>query len=179
MADIGSEELHAIVDEDRRDAADIRQVRAVREIRVVAQEHVAVAHLLHRARSEHRLDAAVERAQVQRDLRALCDQTPAAVEERDRAIAPLLDVGREARAHQRVVHVLRDRQQPVGEHLHRNRIEQRHRSLLIHRKNPKPKQPQRSQRIRARAEHPVSIFRFVFRILSSSVFSVSSVANRL
>src|SRR6185369_13214160 len=56
MTDIGGEEFDPAVYKHRRHAADIRQVRAVREIRVVAQEDVAVLNLVERTRIKHGLD---------------------------------------------------------------------------------------------------------------------------
>src|SRR5690606_27998590 len=55
------------------------------------------------------------------------------VEEADRAIPPLLDVGRERGADQQIAHILGDRQQPVREHFHRHRVEQ---TLLNRRHDP-------------------------------------------
>jgi hypothetical protein len=80
-------------------------------------------HLLDRAGAQDRSHASGERSQVQRNLRTLRDEPSRAVEQRDRAIAPLLDVRGKRRAHERVVHVFRDRQQPIAEDFHRDRIE--------------------------------------------------------
>src|SRR5204862_5300285 len=68
-------------------------------------------------------DSARERTEVERNLRALCDEPPGAIEQRHRAIFALLDVRRERRANQRIVHVLGDGEEPVAEHFHRDRIE--------------------------------------------------------
>jgi hypothetical protein len=128
VSGVGRERDEPTLPEHRRDEVDVRQVAAVGEIRIVADEHVAVAHVGERNVAQQRIDAPGERSQMQGNLRALRDQPPPAVEQRDRAIAPLLDVGRERRADQRVVHVLRDGQQAVAEHLHRDGVENRFRS---------------------------------------------------
>jgi hypothetical protein len=60
--------------EHRRDQVDIRQVASIREVRIVADEDVAVAHVCRRHFRRNGFDAAGERAEVQRNLRALRDQ---------------------------------------------------------------------------------------------------------
>ncbi|MCY1236737.1 hypothetical protein D9M72_494090 [compost metagenome] len=124
VRDIGREEAQRAVPEYRRDDVDVRQVAAVGEVRVVADEYIAVADGAGRELREHRLDGAIQRAQVQRDLRALRNEPAGGIEQRDRAILAFLDIGRERRPDERVVHVLGDGKQPVAEHLHLDRVGQ-------------------------------------------------------
>src|SRR5204863_332976 len=82
----------------------------------------ALAHLGEREVAPHRLDGAEQRAEMQRDVRRLRDQPTLAVEQADRAVAPLLNVGRERGADKIRAHLLGDGQEAVREHLHQDRI---------------------------------------------------------
>ena len=95
-----------------RDERDVRQVRAAR-VRVV--EHVDLARL--RVARHHGGDRLGHRAEVHRDVLGLGDHPPALVEERGRAVAPLLDVGGERGADERRAHLLGDRPQRAADNL--------------------------------------------------------------
>ena len=62
-------------------------------------------------------DRGGHRAEVDGDVLGLGDHPAAGVEDRRRAVAPLLDVGREGRADQRRAHLLGDRAKGVADHL--------------------------------------------------------------
>ena len=78
-------------DRKRRDERDVRQVRPTRE-RVVEDEDVARL----RVARDHGGDRFRHRTEVDGDVLRLGDHAAAGVEERGRAVAPLLDVGGEA-----------------------------------------------------------------------------------
>ncbi|CUK23251.1 Uncharacterised protein [Achromobacter sp. 2789STDY5608615] len=126
VGDVGGEKAQRAFPEHRRDDVDVGQVAAIGQIGVIADEHIAVADLVDQERAQYRAHGAVQRAQVQRDLRALRHQPAGGVEQRHRAVLAFLDVGRERGPHQRVVHVFGDRQQAVAEHLHADRVGQGH-----------------------------------------------------
>jgi len=131
MPDIGGEEAHRAIDKHRRHDRDVGHVGAGGEIRVVAQKGVAVAHLGRRKIAQHTLDRAEQRAEMQWDMGRLGDQPSRRVNQPDRTVAALLDIGRERGADQVRAHLLGDRQQAIGEHLHRHRIGQRARLHVV------------------------------------------------
>ena len=65
----------------------------------------------------HGGDRVGHRAEVHRDVLGLRDHAAALVEERRRAVAPLLDVRRERRADEHRAHLLRDRAERAADHL--------------------------------------------------------------
>ena len=94
------------------DEGHVGEVRAA-GVRVVEHEHVAgrgvVAH--------HRGDRVRHRPQVDGDVLGLGDHPATLVEDRGRAVAPLLDVGREGGADEHRAHLLGDRAQRAAENL--------------------------------------------------------------
>ncbi|MNS92515.1 hypothetical protein D3C72_1266570 [compost metagenome] len=124
VRDIRREKAQRAVPEHRRDDIDVGQVAAISKIGIVADEDVAVADAVRRESAQNGAHRAVQRAQVQRDLRALGHQPARGVEQGHGAILAFLDIGRERRAHQRVVHVLGDGQEAVAEHLHADGVRQ-------------------------------------------------------
>ena len=90
-------------DVDRRDERDVRQVRAAEE-RVVEHPHVAGLDVV----CAHGRDRRRERAEVDGNVLGLDHEPAVGVEQRGRAVAPLLDVGRQRAVDQRGAHLLRD-----------------------------------------------------------------------
>ncbi len=95
-----------------RDERDVGQVRAA-GVRVVEDEDVVGR----RVAAHHGGDGVGHRAEVDGDVLGLRDHPAALVEERRRAVAPLLDVRREGRADEHGAHLLGDRAQRAAEHL--------------------------------------------------------------
>ena len=96
----------------RRDQRDVGEVRSAR-VGVVEDPHVAglwrpLQHGGNRVR---------HRAEVHGNVLGLRDHPSALVEDRRRAVAALLDVRRERRAHERSAHLLRDRPQERADDL--------------------------------------------------------------
>ena len=91
------------VDVDRRDERDVGQVRAAQE-RVVEHPDLAGLDVL----LAHGGDRGGQRAEVDGDVLGLDDEPAVRVEQRGRAVAPLLDVGRERAVDQRRAHLLGD-----------------------------------------------------------------------
>src|SRR5215470_5782225 len=60
---------------------------------------------------------------MHRDVLGLAQRRAARVEQRRRAVAPLLDVGRVAGTHQRLTHLLDDRRQRAADDLDGDRID--------------------------------------------------------
>ena len=98
VAHVGGEELDDAIPENRRHHAHVRLVGAVRQVDVVADEGVSFLHVVDRIALQHRPGAAQQRAQVHGHVRGLADAATAPIEQTDRAVAALLDVGRERRA---------------------------------------------------------------------------------
>ena len=111
------------IDEDRLAEHDVGQVGAGAGIGVVADEHVARLHLLDRVALQNFRDDADEAAEMHRDVLGLAQGRAARVEQRGRAVAALLDVGRKAGADQRFAHLLDDRGQCAADHLDRDRVD--------------------------------------------------------
>src|SRR5208282_2851449 len=63
------------------------------------------------------------RAEMHRNMRGLCDQLAARVENRTRKIVPLLDVGRERRLPEHNAHLVGNRRKTAVHHGQRDRIE--------------------------------------------------------
>ena len=95
-----------------RDERDVGQVRAAGE-RVVQDPGLARRGVVRADRG----DGVGKRAEVDRDVLGLRDHPPARVEERGRAVAPLLDVRREGGAHEGRAHLIRDRAERGTDHL--------------------------------------------------------------
>ena len=104
--------------EAARDARDDRDVRKVRAPRVRVVEDVELAGL--RVAGLHGRDRLGHGSEVDGDVLGLDDHAAALVEERGRAVAPLLDVGREGRADEDGAHLLRRRPQRGTDHLELN-----------------------------------------------------------
>ncbi len=112
----------APLDEDRLGQHDVGQVRPAALVGVVADEHVARAHLLDRMALQDALDHADEAAEMDRDVLGLAERAALDVEQRGRAVAPFLDVGGVGGAHQRLAHLLDDRGERGADHLHGDRV---------------------------------------------------------
>ena len=110
------------VDEDRLHHHDVGKVCPAARVRVVADEDVALAHLLERMARRHVLHHAHQRAEMHRDVHRLAERAAARVEETRRAVAPLLHVRRVRGAHERLAHLLDDRRQRVADDLDQNWI---------------------------------------------------------
>ena len=95
-----------------RDERDVRQVRAA-GVRVIEDVRVVGAGVL----APDGGDRVRHRAEVDGNVLGLRDQPAAAVEERGRAVAPLLDVGREGRADQDGAHLLGDGAESAAQNL--------------------------------------------------------------
>ena len=89
-----------------RDEREVRQVRAA-GVRIVDGPDVAAG----RAVLHHGEDRVGHRPEMDGDVLGLRDHPPPVVEQRGRAVAPLLDVRGEGGAHQQRAHLLRDRPQ--------------------------------------------------------------------
>ena len=98
-----------------RDERDVGEVRAAGE-RVVEDEDVVAARVV----AADRGDRVGHRAEVDGDVLGLRDHAAALVEERGRAVAPLLDVGGERRPDQRRAHLLGDGAERGPENLELN-----------------------------------------------------------
>ena len=98
-----------------RDDRDVRQVRAAR-VRVVEDVELPRLRILG-ANGRDRLGHGPE---VHRDVLGLGDHASLRVEERGRAVAPLLDVGREGRPDEHGAHLLRRGPQTGSDHLQLN-----------------------------------------------------------
>ena len=101
--------------EAERGARDERHVGEVRAagVRVVEDEDVVRARVVPHDGG----DRVRHRAEVDGDVLGLRDHPAALVEERRRAVAPLLDVRRERRADEHRAHLLGDRAQRAAENL--------------------------------------------------------------
>jgi hypothetical protein len=98
-----------------RDERDVRQVRTAGKW-IVEDEDVADA----RPAGHHCGDRVRHRAEVHGDVLGLRDHPPLLVEERCRAVAALLDIGRKGRADQDDAHLLGDRAKRGADHLERD-----------------------------------------------------------
>ena len=94
------------------DERDVRQVRAAGEGVVEDPGLSRLRVVLGDGR-----DRVGHRAEVHRDVLGLRDHAPALVEDRRRAVAPLLDVGREGRANEDGAHLLGHRAERAAENL--------------------------------------------------------------
>jgi hypothetical protein len=95
--------------EDRLGQHDVGQVRSAALEGVVADEDIAGPDLRQRVAPHDVRDDADEAAEMHRDVFGLAQRVAPDVEQRRRAVAPLLDVGGIAGADQRFAHLLRDR----------------------------------------------------------------------
>ena len=98
-------------------------MRSAALIGVVADENIARLHLRNRMALQDMREDADETAEMHRNVLGLAQRLTTRVEQRGRAIPPLLDVGGIAGAHQRLAHFLGDRGQRAADHLDRNRID--------------------------------------------------------
>ncbi len=110
-------------DEDRLGQHDVGQMRGAALIGIVADEDVAGAYAadgmsLHYVRQEFE-----ETTEVHRDVLGLAERLAMHVEERRRAIATFLDVGRIAGAHQCFAHLLGDRGESAADDFDGDRID--------------------------------------------------------
>ncbi len=111
------------VDEDRLGQHDVGQVGAAALVGIVADEGVARPYVLdpvafHDVR--HQLD---EAAEMDRDVLGLAERLALGIEQRRRAVAPLLDIGRVRNADQRLACLLDDRVHGSADHLDGNGIQ--------------------------------------------------------
>ena len=106
---------HGVAARDPRDEGDVREVRAAR-VRVV--DHVELTGL--RVARQDGGDRLGHRAEVHGDVLGLDDHPALLVEERGRAVPPLLDVGREGGADERRAHLLGDGPELRAENLELN-----------------------------------------------------------
>ena len=113
----------ASFDEDRLGQHDVGQMRAAARIGVVADEDVAGTHVGDRVLLEDLRHDADEAAEMDRDVLGLAERMALDIEQRGRAVAPLLDVGRIGRADQRLAGFLHDRGQRRADDLDGDRIE--------------------------------------------------------
>ena len=112
-ADVGvMRSRHRVAERGARDERDVGKVRPAGE-RVVEDVDLVGPGLA----SGHGGDGVGHRAEVDRNVLGLRDHPPVRTEERRRAVAPLLDVGRERRAHEHGAHLLADRAQRRADHL--------------------------------------------------------------
>ena len=112
----------AVVDEDRLGQNDVRQVRAAALVGVVADEGVARPDVLGRIAPHDVRHQVEEAAEMDRDVLGLAERLATRVEQRGRAVAPLLDVGRVRGADQRLAGLLDDRRHRRADHLDRDGI---------------------------------------------------------
>ncbi len=122
MGDVAAEETHDAFMMDRRDDRDVGQMASSREIGIVRDESITGLHRLERVARQDGFHRADHGAEMNRDVIGLRDEPALDVEERSRAVPPLLDVGRERRADEDRPHVLRDSEEAVGEHVHLHRV---------------------------------------------------------
>ena len=118
---------HAAVDEDRLGDDDVGQMRAAALVGVVADEGVARPDVLRRVAPHDVLDEVEKAAEMDRDVLGLAQRLAGGVEQRRRAVAPLLDVGRMRGADQRLAGLLDDRGHGRADHLDGDGIEDGHR----------------------------------------------------
>ena len=111
------------VDEDGLGQHDVRQMGAAALIGVVADEDVAGLHAIGRMPPQDLLDDPDEAAEMHRDVLGLAQRPALRVEQRGRAVPPLLDVRRIARPDQRLAHLLDDGRQRAADHLGRDRVD--------------------------------------------------------
>jgi hypothetical protein len=98
-------------------------MRAAALVGVVADEDVAGADRLLGEAPPHVRQEGDEAAEVHRDVLGLAQRVAAPVEERGRAVAALLDVGRVAGADQRLAHLLDDRGERAADDLDGDRVD--------------------------------------------------------
>ena len=115
------------VDEDRLGQHEVGQMGAAALERVVADEHVTGPHVGGVVPLEDVRDDADEAAEVHRDVLGLAERGARRVEQRGRAIPPLLDVGGIAGADQRLAHLLGDGRERGADHLDGDGVERRRR----------------------------------------------------
>ncbi len=113
----------AAVDEDRLGQHDVGQVRAAAFIGVVADEGIARADVLGRVAPHDVRHEVEEAAEMDRDVLGLAERLAGGVEQRRRAVAPLLDVGRMRGADQRLAGFLDDRGEGGADHLDGDGVE--------------------------------------------------------
>ena len=104
-------------------------MRAAAFVGVVADEHIAGAHLLDGMPLEDVRQDADEAAEMHGNVLGLAQRVAAGVEQRGGAVAPFLDVGRVAGAHQRLAHFFGDRRQRTADDLDGDGVERGMRSL--------------------------------------------------
>ena len=113
----------AAVDEDRLGQHDVGQMRAAALVGVVADEGVARPDVLGRVAPHDVLDEVEEAAEMDRDVLGLAERLAGGVEQRRRAVAPLLDVGRMRGADQRLAGLLDDRGHGGADHFDGDGVE--------------------------------------------------------
>ena len=113
--------LGAAFGEHRRHHGDVGKMRAA-IIGRVQHPHIA-GREIGADLAPHRLDAAVHRAEMHRDMRRVGDEAPFAIEDGAGEVEPLLDVDRARRVLQRVAHLLGDRGEALVEHFEQHGID--------------------------------------------------------
>ena len=96
---------------------DVGQMRSAAIVRIVDQESLARAQFLFRETRDHVLDGADQRTKMQRRDRRERQKSALRVENSGRTVAPLLDVRRVGRLHQRRHHFFAGRAQAMRNHL--------------------------------------------------------------
>ncbi len=122
VGDVGDEAERLVAGEDGRHQVDVGQVGAAARVGIVDDEHVAGREVPERVAPENLLDRAQERAEVHGDVLGLGDHPTARVEDRRRAVAPLLDIGRVRGADEGGAHLLRHREERRADDLERDAI---------------------------------------------------------
>ncbi|HXX39980.1 MAG TPA: hypothetical protein VEP50_17820 [bacterium] len=85
-----ADEMAFVKDKSRHH--DVGQMSASRGIRIVADEHVAVTHFVHRVMAQDRFDDSQERPQVDGNVRRLRQRPASGIEDRGGRIPALFDV---------------------------------------------------------------------------------------